>query len=168
MMRAGRNIAGRLQPYWRCLENPRYHRLGGGLRPFCRHCGAAERRRWIAAVLSSAMAWRSSSSGYVNKSRTFNVERPFARAIVGAVDFADVVPLSDRAIYVQGKKVGSTNVSLFDGNARLIGVLDLEIVLDTVKSSAADPRRHRQLKYSSFFAPRSDRRRWHRRRCGDR
>ena len=67
----------------------------------------------------------------VNKSRTFNVERPFARAIVGAVDFADVVPLSDRAIYVQGKKVGSTNVSLFDGNARLIGVLDLDIVLDT-------------------------------------
>ena len=67
----------------------------------------------------------------VNKSRTFNVERPFARAIVGAVDFADVMPLSDRAIYIQGKKVGTTNVSLFDGNARLIGVLDLDIVLDT-------------------------------------
>ena len=67
----------------------------------------------------------------VNKSRTFNVERPYARAIVGAVDVADVMPLSDRAIYIQGKKVGSTNVSLFDSNARLIGVLDLEIVLDT-------------------------------------
>ena len=67
----------------------------------------------------------------VNKSRTFNVERPFARAIVGSVDFADVMPLSDRAIYVQGKRVGTTNVSLFDGNARLIGVLDLEIVLDS-------------------------------------
>ena len=67
----------------------------------------------------------------VNKSRTFNVERPFARAIVGSGEIADVVPLSDRAIYVQGKKVGTTNVSLFDGNAKLIGVLDLDIVLDT-------------------------------------
>ena len=96
----------------------------------------------IAAPLSAAELGRNGAivsdgvsvqrvSVLVNKSRTFNVERPFARAIVGAVEFADVVPLSDRAIYVQGKKVGSTNVSLFDGNARLIGVLDLDIVLDT-------------------------------------
>ena len=67
----------------------------------------------------------------VNKSRTFNVQRPFARAIVGSVDFADVLPLSDRAIYIQGKRAGTTNVSLFDGESRLIGVVDLEIVLDT-------------------------------------
>ena len=67
----------------------------------------------------------------VNKSRTFNVGKPFARAIVGSVDYADVLPLSDRAIYIQGKKPGTTNVSLFDGDARLIGVLDLEVTLDT-------------------------------------
>ena len=67
----------------------------------------------------------------VNKSRTFNVGKPFARAMVGSVDYADVLPLSDRAIYIQGKKPGTTNVSLFDGDARLIGVLDLEVTLDT-------------------------------------
>jgi pilus assembly protein CpaC len=67
----------------------------------------------------------------VNKSRTFNVGRPFARAIVGSVDYADVLPLSDRAIYIQGKRPGTTNVSLFDTDARLIGVLDLEVTLDT-------------------------------------
>jgi pilus assembly protein CpaC len=67
----------------------------------------------------------------VNKSRTFQVARPFARAIVGAVDLADVLPLSDRSIYIQGKKVGTTNVSLLDADARLIGVLDLDIGLDT-------------------------------------
>jgi pilus assembly protein CpaC len=67
----------------------------------------------------------------VNKSRTFNIERPFARAIVGSGDFADVMPLSDRSIYIQGKRAGSTNVSLFDGDSRLIGVLDLDVVLDT-------------------------------------
>src|SRR5437763_185192 len=67
----------------------------------------------------------------LNKSRTFNVERPFARAIVGSVDYADVLPLSDRSIYIQGRKPGTTNVSLFDGESRLIGVLDLEVTLDT-------------------------------------
>jgi pilus assembly protein CpaC len=66
----------------------------------------------------------------VNKSRTFSVGRPFARAIVGSVDYADVLPLSDRAIYIQGKRPGTTNVSLFDGDARLIGVLDLVVALD--------------------------------------
>ncbi len=67
----------------------------------------------------------------VNKSRTFQVARPFTRAIVGQVDLADVLPLSDRSIYIQGKKVGTTNVSLLDADARLIGVLDLDIGLDT-------------------------------------
>ena len=67
----------------------------------------------------------------VNKSRTINVGKPFARAMVGSVDYADVLPLSDRTIYIQGKKPGTTNVSLFDGDARLIGVLDLEVTLDT-------------------------------------
>ena len=51
--------------------------------------------------------------------------------MVGSVDYADVVPLSDRAIYIQGKKPGTTNVSLFDSDARLIGVLDLQVTLDT-------------------------------------
>ena len=81
----------------------------------------------------------------VNKSRTFQVARPFTRAIVGQVELADVLPLSDRSIYIQGKKVGTTNVSLLDADARLIGVLDLDIGLDTdsleqkIRSSTGRP-----------------------------
>ncbi len=67
----------------------------------------------------------------VNKSRTINVGKPFARAVVGSADYADVLPLSASAIYIQGKKPGTTNVSLFDSEGRLIGVLDLEVTLDT-------------------------------------
>ena len=67
----------------------------------------------------------------VNKSRTVNVGRPFTRAIVGATDFADVLPLNERSIYIQAKKVGSTNVSLLDAQGQLVKVIDLEIVLDT-------------------------------------
>jgi pilus assembly protein CpaC len=66
----------------------------------------------------------------VNKSRTFNLDAPFTR-ILPASDIVDVLPLSDRSIYIQGKKVGTTNVSLIDANAHLIGVLDVVVAPDT-------------------------------------
>lgn len=69
----------------------------------------------------------------MNKSRTINVERTFSRVIVGAVEVADVLPLSNRLIYIQAKKVGTTNVSLFDKDkdGQLVGVLDVQVVPDT-------------------------------------
>src|ERR1700731_1227782 len=69
----------------------------------------------------------------VNKSRTINIERSFTRAIPGAADFADVLPLSGRSIYIQGKKVGTTNVSLVNADGQLVGVLDIQIALDTAE-----------------------------------
>ena len=56
---------------------------------------------------------------------------PFAQAIVGSPENADVLPVSDRVLYVQGKKVGTTNVSIFDKNKRIIGILDVEVTVDT-------------------------------------
>src|SRR5262249_31787370 len=50
----------------------------------------------------------------VNKSRTLRIEKPFASAVVGSPDIVDALPMSDRTLYVQGKKVGTTNVSVFD------------------------------------------------------
>lgn len=66
----------------------------------------------------------------VNKSGTFKLDNPFSTATVGASDIADAVPLSDRVIYIQGKKIGTTNVSLFDQTARLISVIDVEVAPD--------------------------------------
>jgi pilus assembly protein CpaC len=65
-----------------------------------------------------------------NKSRTFRLERPFASAVVGSPEIADVLPMSDRVIYVQGKKIGTTNVSIFDQDKNLISVVDLEVTID--------------------------------------
>ncbi len=65
------------------------------------------------------------------KSRTFELHRSFDTAVVGAPDIADVLAMSSRVLYVQGKKVGTTNVSLFDQNKHLIGVFDIEVTLDT-------------------------------------
>jgi pilus assembly protein CpaC len=67
----------------------------------------------------------------VNKSRTFKVERPFATIVAGAPDIADVKALGDRTIYVLGKQTGTTNVVLFDDAARQMGVLDVEVTIDT-------------------------------------
>ena len=43
----------------------------------------------------------------------------------------DVKPLGDKTIYVLGKRTGTTNVVLFDDDARQIGVLDVDVVIDT-------------------------------------
>ena len=65
-----------------------------------------------------------------HKSRTFEFDTPFASAVVGAPDIADVLPMSDRIIYLQGKKIGTTNVSIFDQSKQLIGVIDVEVSID--------------------------------------
>ena len=67
----------------------------------------------------------------VNKSRTLRIEKPFASAVVGSPDIVDALPMSDRTLYIQGKKVGTTNVSVFDPSMQLIGVIDVEVTLDT-------------------------------------
>jgi pilus assembly protein CpaC len=40
------------------------------------------------------------------------------------------LPMSDRVLYIQGKKIGTTNVSVFDQSMKLIGVLDVEVAID--------------------------------------
>jgi pilus assembly protein CpaC len=67
----------------------------------------------------------------LNKSVTLSVSRPFASAVVGSPDIADAMPMTDRVLYIQAKKIGTTNVSIFDENRRLIKVVDVEVAFDT-------------------------------------
>jgi len=83
------------------------------------------------ATLEEANAVVSSLKVTRYKSRTVKVARPFVSAVVGSPEIADVLPMSDRIIYVQGKKIGTTNVSVFDNTKRVICVLDIEVTLDT-------------------------------------
>jgi pilus assembly protein CpaC len=66
----------------------------------------------------------------VHKSRTLRLDWSFSTAVVGSTEISDVLPMSDRVLYVQGKKVGTTNVSIFDKDKQLIGVIDVEVALD--------------------------------------
>ena len=67
----------------------------------------------------------------VNKSQTVKVDSAFADVLVGSSDIADVVPISDRTLYVLGKRAGTTNVSLIDSERKLVGLIDVEVRPDT-------------------------------------
>jgi pilus assembly protein CpaC len=67
----------------------------------------------------------------LNKSRTLCFPDPFSTAVVGAPEIADVLPMTESMLYVQGKKVGATNISVFDQQRRLVSVIDLDITPDT-------------------------------------
>jgi pilus assembly protein CpaC len=67
----------------------------------------------------------------LNKSRTFRVDTPFTTIVAGSPEIIDVKSLSDRLIYIQGKQTGTTNVILFDSSMKQIGILDVEVAIDT-------------------------------------
>ena len=66
----------------------------------------------------------------IYKSRTVPFEKPFTKAIVGSNEIVDVLPISDRTLYLQGKKLGTTNVTVFDSEGRLLSILDVEVAID--------------------------------------
>jgi pilus assembly protein CpaC len=67
----------------------------------------------------------------LNKSKTLTFKSPFNTAVIGAPEIADLLPMTDHTLYVQGKKIGTTNISVFDANKRMVAVVDIEVTLDT-------------------------------------
>lgn len=92
---------------------------------------AADRRGSGGGVFVSDMSDVQRVRVVVNKSRTFKVDTAFATIVAGSPDIVDVKSLSDHLIYVQGKQTGTTNVILFDSSMKQIGILDIEVVIDT-------------------------------------
>ncbi len=93
--------------------------------------GAAERRTSSSGVFVSDMNDVQRVKVIVNKSRTFRVDTAFSTIVAGSPDIADVKSLSDHLIYIQGKQTGTTNVILFDSSMKQIGILDVEVAIDT-------------------------------------
>lgn len=67
----------------------------------------------------------------INKSQTLRVGRNFSKAVIGNAEIADVLPLSTSSVYVLGRNIGATNLSLFDSGGRLIAVVDVVVGPDT-------------------------------------
>ncbi|MGH6830515.1 MAG: pilus assembly protein N-terminal domain-containing protein, partial [Methylocella sp.] len=66
-----------------------------------------------------------------HKSRNLRLDVPFAVVEVADPDIADARAISDRQLFLLGKKIGTTNVLLYGPSRQLIGVVDVEVKLDT-------------------------------------
>jgi pilus assembly protein CpaC len=93
--------------------------------------GAADRRGSSSGVFVSEMNDVQRVKVTLNKSRTFKVDTAFSTIVAGSPDIVDVKSLSDHLIYIQGKQTGTTNVILFDSSMKQIGILDVEVAIDT-------------------------------------
>lgn len=64
------------------------------------------------------------------KSKVIETAVPITRASIANPDVADTVVLSPKQLYVVGKKVGSTNLTLWDEKGRVLTIYNMEITPD--------------------------------------
>ncbi len=63
----------------------------------------------------------------INKSQVVTTSERIERAMIGNSDIADVLPISERSIYVLGKSLGTTSLTLYDASNRVIAVMDVSV-----------------------------------------
>ncbi|WP_313804968.1 type II and III secretion system protein family protein [Sphingobium sp.] len=68
----------------------------------------------------------------LNKSQVLTVDRPFSKAMVGNQEIADILPMTNRSVYVLGKKMGTTSLTLYDNRNMMIAVVDVAVGPDVV------------------------------------
>jgi pilus assembly protein CpaC len=92
----------------------------------------------IASIGTVCVSSRAQSLRYVqhiviavNKSVTLTMPASFSSAVVGSPDIADALPMTDRTLLIEAKKIGTTNVSIYDEHSHLIKVVDVEVTVDT-------------------------------------
>ncbi len=66
----------------------------------------------------------------INKSQVLQLDVPFADLLVGNSGIADVLALTDRTVYILGKALGSTSLTIYGREKNLIAVLDLVVSPD--------------------------------------
>lgn len=69
-------------------------------------------------------------------SQTIRTDRSFTDIVVADPDVADAAPLTDRSIYVLGKKVGVTSVSFYDADKKLVGVVQVDVTQNAPRAAA--------------------------------
>lgn len=68
----------------------------------------------------------------VNKSQVITADRPIARAMIGNEEIADIFPISDRSVYVLGKTLGTTSLTLYDRSNNVLAVMDVAVGPDVI------------------------------------
>jgi pilus assembly protein CpaC len=72
----------------------------------------------------------------IGKSEDVRTDQPFMEVLVSDPEIADVSPLTDRALSILGKKIGTTRVSIYAEGKSLVGIFDIEVSYDTSRLSA--------------------------------
>jgi pilus assembly protein CpaC len=79
----------------------------------------------------------------VNKAETLSADDDFSEVLVGNPEIADVVALTSKSLYVLGKQVGSTGISLLGSDKRVMAVINVEVTYD-LKAMRAHIAHHAQ------------------------
>ena len=66
----------------------------------------------------------------INKSQVLKVDQPFTELLIGNPEIADVVALTNQSVYVLGKQLGTTNLTIYGPRRQLLAVLDLVVSYD--------------------------------------
>ena len=77
----------------------------------------------------------------VGKSQDVRTDTSFVDVIVGDPGIADVNPLTDHSLSILAKKIGTTRVSVYAENKKLIGIFDVEASYDVSRLSRELKRR---------------------------
>jgi pilus assembly protein CpaC len=91
----------------------------------CRHVGAGAEIRQM--VINGNVIQLQVT---LDKAETIATDREFSDVLVGNAQMADVVALTSRTLYVLGKKVGSTSITLLSPDKRVMGVVNVEVTFD--------------------------------------
>ena len=72
----------------------------------------------------------------VNKSQILRVDQPFKDVLVGNSKIADVLPLTNRTLYILGKEIGTTSLSIYGPGKKLLAIVDLVVThnVDSLKT----------------------------------
>jgi pilus assembly protein CpaC len=69
----------------------------------------------------------------IGKSQDVRTDTSFVDVVVGDPEVADVNPLTDRALSILGKKIGTTRVSVYAEGKKLVGIFDIEVSYDITR-----------------------------------
>ncbi len=106
--------------------------LSVGLGASAAHGGATG--DWVAAAATAAKRISlKSMTVEAGHSRLVDLPADIKRVSVGNEKVADVVVIGPRQIYVNGRAVGSTNISVWDKAERLMGVFRVQVIRDLTR-----------------------------------
>jgi pilus assembly protein CpaC len=69
----------------------------------------------------------------IGKSPDVRTDNSFVDVNVSDPEVADVNPLTDHSLSILGKKIGTTRVSVYAENKKLIGIFDIEVAYDVTR-----------------------------------